>query len=205
MFQFILAVLFVELTPGQNMAYLASLSLARGRTAGLFAIVGVALGLGVHAAVASFGIGELLLLYPRLYEILRWIGVTYLLFLAWEGWQTDEKPLGTADLNSAPGPLILRGFLSTVFNPKSVLYLCFCRSNIRADFAGSTKFFVPDGDLRYCLRRHSHSSACVHCDVGRRVKAMARRGAAPKCGPAWIGSRSRVRGRLAILGDKTLS
>ena len=122
MFQFILAVLFVELTPGPNMAHLASLSLVRGRTAGLFAIVGVALGLSVHAAVASFGIGELLLLYPWLYEILRWIGVTYLLFLAWEGWQTDEKPLGTADLNSAPGPLILRGFLSNVFNPKSVLF-----------------------------------------------------------------------------------
>jgi len=56
MFQFILAVLFVELTPGPNMAYLASLSLARGRTAGLFAIVGVALGLSVHAAVASFAV-----------------------------------------------------------------------------------------------------------------------------------------------------
>ena len=48
--------------------------------------------------------------------------MTYLLFLALEGWQTDEKPLGTADLDSAPGPLILRGFLSNVFNPKSVLF-----------------------------------------------------------------------------------
>ena len=180
MFQFIPAVLFVE-------PYLATLSLARGRTAGLFAIVGVALGLSVHAAVASFGIGELLLLYPWLYEILRWIGVTYLLFLALEGWQTDEKPLGTADLNSAPSSRILVQRVQS----KVGAFLCFCRSNIRADFAGSTKFSVPDGDLRYCLRRHSHSSACVHCDVGRRVKAMARRGAAPKCGPAWIGSRSR--------------
>jgi threonine/homoserine/homoserine lactone efflux protein len=122
MFQFILAVLFVELTPGPNMAYLATLSLARGRTAGLFAIIGVALGLSVHAAVASFGAGELLLLYPWLYEILRWIGVTYLLFLAWEGWQTKEKAPSAADLISEPGPLILRGFLSNVFNPKSVLF-----------------------------------------------------------------------------------
>jgi threonine/homoserine/homoserine lactone efflux protein len=76
----------------------------------------------VHAAVASFGAGELLLLYPWLYEILRWIGVAYLLFLAWEGWQAKEKSPGTGDLNSAPGPLILRGFLSNVFNPKSVLF-----------------------------------------------------------------------------------
>jgi len=104
------------------MAYLASLALARGRVAGLFAVIGVALGLSVHAAVASFGAGELLLLYPWLYEILRWIGVIYLLFLAWEGWQAKEKSPGTVDLNSAFGPLILRGFLSNVFNPKSVLF-----------------------------------------------------------------------------------
>ena len=122
MFEFILAVLFVELTPGPNMAYLATLALARGRTAGLFAIIGVALGLSVHAAVASFGFGQLLLLYPWLYEILRWIGVIYLLFLAWEGWQTKEKSAGTVDLNSTFGPLMLRGFFSNVFNPKSVLF-----------------------------------------------------------------------------------
>jgi threonine/homoserine/homoserine lactone efflux protein len=122
MFEFILAVLFVELTPGPNMAYLAALALARGRTAGLFAIIGVALGLSVHAAVASFGAGELLLLYPWLYEILRWIGVAYLLFLAGESWQTNERSVGTTDLNSAPSPLVLRGFLSNVFNPKSVLF-----------------------------------------------------------------------------------
>jgi threonine/homoserine/homoserine lactone efflux protein len=56
--------------------YLAALALARGRVAGLFVVIGVALGLSVHAAVASFGAGELLLLYPWLYEILRSIGVT---------------------------------------------------------------------------------------------------------------------------------
>ena len=104
------------------MAYLAALTLARGRTAGLFAIIGVALGLSVHAVVASFGAGELLLEYPRLYQILRWIGVAYLLFLAWEGWQSKQKSPSTADLNPALSPLILRGFLSNVFNPKSVLF-----------------------------------------------------------------------------------
>ena len=122
MAQFVLAVLFVELTPGQNMAYLATLALARGRTAALLATLGVALGLSVHAFVTSFGAGQLLLLYPWLYEILRWIGVAYLLFLAWEGWQTKNDLSADARLNSTSGPLILRGFLSNVFNPKSVLF-----------------------------------------------------------------------------------
>jgi threonine/homoserine/homoserine lactone efflux protein len=122
MFQFILAALFVELTPGPNMAYLATLALARGRTAGLIATLGVALGLSVHAVVTSFGAGELLLLYSWLYEILRWIGVAYLLFLAWEGWQTKDNSPDRNNLNSESGQLFLRGFLSNVFNPKSVLF-----------------------------------------------------------------------------------
>src|SRR5262249_16591611 len=37
-------------------------------------------------------------------------------------WQANEKSPSTAELNSAPGPLIVRGFLSNVFNPKSVLF-----------------------------------------------------------------------------------
>jgi len=122
MFQFIIAALFVELTPGPNMAYLATLALARGRTAGLIATLGVALGLSVHAVVTSFGAGELLRLYPWLYEILRWIGVAYLLFLAWEGWQTKENSPDGDNLDAASGQLFLRGFLSNVFNPKSVLF-----------------------------------------------------------------------------------
>jgi len=122
MFEFILAVFFLELTPGPNMAYLATLALARGRAAGLYATLGVGLGLSVHAVVTVFGAGTLIQHYPWLYEALRWTGVAYLLFLAWEGWFEKENSPERADLFSTAGPLFLRGFLSNVFNPKSILF-----------------------------------------------------------------------------------
>jgi threonine/homoserine/homoserine lactone efflux protein len=123
MVEFILAVFFLELTPGPNMAYLVTLALARGRAAGLYATLGVALGLSVHAVVTVFGAGTLIQHYPWLYEILRWTGAAYLLFLAWEGWRPEkEVSPGRADLLSTAGPLFLRGFLSNVFNPKSILF-----------------------------------------------------------------------------------
>ena len=123
MFEFILAVFLLEVTPGPNMAYLATLALARGRAAGLYATLGVALGLSVHAVVTVFGAGTLIQHYPWLYETLRWTGVAYLLFLAWEGWWPGkENSPGRADLLSTAGPLFLRGFLSNVFNPKSILF-----------------------------------------------------------------------------------
>lgn len=120
---FLLAVFLLELTPGPNMAYLATLALSRGRAAGLIATTGVAFGLAVHAVVAGLGAGELIQLYPLIYEVLRWIGVGYLLYLAWEGWRT-EKETSPERIDSATvaGSLFRRGFLSNVFNPKSILF-----------------------------------------------------------------------------------
>ena len=123
LFTFLLAVLVLELTPGPNMAYLATLALSRGRAAGLIATAGIAFGLAVHAAVAGLGAGVLIQQYPLLYDVLRWIGVCYLLYLAWDAWRTEKEiSPERADLVIMAGPLLLRGFLSNVFNPKSVLF-----------------------------------------------------------------------------------
>lgn len=120
---FVIAALLLELTPGPNMAYLATLSLTRGRLSGLIATIGVACGLAVHATLAAFGAGVLIQRFPLVYEILRWMGVVYLLFLAWEGWRTEvETSPGRADLRNTGGPLFLRGLLSNVFNPKSIIF-----------------------------------------------------------------------------------
>lgn len=105
------------------MGYLATLTLARGRLAGLIATAGVAAGLMVHAVVAAAGAGAVIQRYPAIYEILRWIGVGYLFYLAWKGWRIEaERP--DADGNSAAeaGSLFGRGFLSNLFNPKSILF-----------------------------------------------------------------------------------
>ena len=121
MLEFILTVLLLELTPGPNMAYLATFTLDRGRRAGLLATAGVAAGLSVHAIVAAFGLGALISQAPLLYNLLRWTGVAYLLYLAWETWQSGGHD-GPDVAGAASGPLFLRGFLSNVFNPKSILF-----------------------------------------------------------------------------------
>ncbi len=119
--KFILTVLLLELTPGPNMAYLAALALDRGRRAGLLATAGVAAGLSVHAIVAALGLGVLISQAPLIYNLLRWTGVGYLLYLAWETWQsnTGERQEMTAEGSSS---VFWRGFLSNVLNPKSVLF-----------------------------------------------------------------------------------
>jgi len=103
------------------MAYLAALTLDRGRSAGFLAVAGVAAGLSVHAIVAALGLGALIAGAPFVYEVLRWLGVACILFLAWEGWQPErENSPGYA--GAASGSLFWRGFFSNVFNPKSILF-----------------------------------------------------------------------------------
>ncbi len=119
--EFILTVLLLELTPGPNMAYLATLTLDRGRCAGLLATAGVAAGLSVHAVVAAFGLGVLISQAPLIYDLLRWTGVAYLLYLAWETWQSNGKA-ASGITTAASSSLFWRGFFSNVFNPKSIMF-----------------------------------------------------------------------------------
>jgi threonine/homoserine/homoserine lactone efflux protein len=119
--EFILTVLLLELTPGPNMAYLATLTLDRGRRAGLLATAGVAAGLSVHAIVAAFGLGVLISQSPLVYGLLRWAGVLYLLYLSWETWRSNanaDREIAVAATRS----LFWRGLFSNVFNPKSILF-----------------------------------------------------------------------------------
>lgn len=87
---FAVTCLVIELTPGPNMAYLAILSATKGRRAGFAATLGVALGLSIVGLAAVLGFTALIANSRMLYVILRWGGVVYLLWLAYEGWYGEE-------------------------------------------------------------------------------------------------------------------
>ncbi len=120
--EFIIAVLLLELTPGPNMAYLAALSLTRGRRAALAGVLGVAMGLMTHAALSALGVGALVAASPLVYETLRWAGVVFMLFLAWEGWRGADDGVAEEHGMASAGQLLLRGFVTNVLNPKSILF-----------------------------------------------------------------------------------
>jgi len=119
---FALASLLIELTPGPNMAYLAVLAADRGRLAGLAAVAGVALGLAGLGLLAVFGLGTLVLEQPWLYQSLRWTGVAYLLYLAWEAWRDSRKPIDALDPNEGARRFFLRGLITNLLNPKAALF-----------------------------------------------------------------------------------
>src|SRR5690606_6544171 len=118
-----------------NMGYLAALSASQGRTAGFKAVAGVTLGLAVYMLLAVLGIAEILAAAPLVYGALRWAGVAYLLYLAWEAWRgaSETSPGHARDVDHAP---FWRGLIANVLNPKAlVFYVTLLPGFIAADHA----------------------------------------------------------------------
>lgn len=120
---FALTCLLVELTPGPNMAYLAVLSANKGRRAGFAATLGVALGLLVVGLAAALGLTALIASSRTLYEALRWGGVLYLLWLAYEGWRGQEETSpSNATVAVSDSKYFLRGLITNLLNPKAGVF-----------------------------------------------------------------------------------
>jgi threonine/homoserine/homoserine lactone efflux protein len=119
---YVLTCIAIELTPGPNMAYLAILSAERGRWMGFHAVLGVAIGLGLLGALAVFGIGALIAEQRVVYEALRWAGIAYLLYLAFDAWRDSRRPVENADLSNTGWRYFRRGLVNNVLNPKAALF-----------------------------------------------------------------------------------
>nr|WP_246730178.1 LysE family translocator [Nitratireductor mangrovi] len=117
---FALASLLMELTPGPNMTYLAIVSAGEGRRAGFATVAGIALGLAVVGTIAAFGVAELIQASPLLYEGLRWAGIAFLLYLAWEGWRGTGDVVASADGHQSR--YFYRGLITNLLNPKAALF-----------------------------------------------------------------------------------
>lgn len=120
---FAVASLVLALTPGPNLLYLLSRTLAQGRRAGLVSLAGTTTGLFSHMLAAAFGLTALLAAVPFAFDAVRLAGAAYLLWLAWTtirgaGFSFEPKPLPVA-----PDWLLFRqGVLSSVLNPKVALF-----------------------------------------------------------------------------------
>jgi threonine/homoserine/homoserine lactone efflux protein len=122
LFSYLVTCIAIELTPGPNMAYLAVLSAERGRMAGLFAVLGVALGLTLLGALASFGLGEFITRQPWLYESLRWAGIAYLVYLAYDAWADAQRPVEILHPSQLGWRAFRRGLVNNLLNPKAALF-----------------------------------------------------------------------------------
>ena len=117
---FALVSLGMVLTPGPNMVYLVSRSICQGRRAGMISLGGVALGFVFYMICAAFGITALIMAVPYAYDVLRYAGAVYLLYLAWQAVRPNgQSPFEVKTLAAdSPKKLFAMGLMTNLLNPK---------------------------------------------------------------------------------------
>lgn len=122
-----LVALGLVLTPGPNMVYLVSRSVAHGRRAGFVSLLGIAVGFAVYLLGATAGLASVFALVPGLYVALKLAGAVYLGYLAWSlirrrgpGFAHDDR----AGEPTSTRRLFTMGLVTNLLNPKiAILYV----------------------------------------------------------------------------------
>ena len=121
------AAILLTLMPGPDNLFVLTLGITEGPKPAVTTAWGLASGCLIHAAGVALGITALFNTYPAALTAIQWLGVLYLLYLAWRTIQSRHQFL-QADSQSAPtqqrsqAQRFARGLIMNVLNPKVALF-----------------------------------------------------------------------------------
>jgi threonine/homoserine/homoserine lactone efflux protein len=96
---FLVTALIIVATPGTGVIYTISTGLSRGARASVVAAVGCTVGIVPHLVAAATGTAALLRASGLAFETVKFLGVAYLLYMAWASWR-DKTPLAVDEERS---------------------------------------------------------------------------------------------------------
>lgn len=120
---FLLTTLVVVATPGTGAVYSIAAGLSRGSRAGVIAAFGCTLGVVPHMIAAITGLAAILNASAVAFQTIKWLGVAYLLYLAWQVWR--DRSLIEVDADSTPVSfwrVIRTAVLINLLNPKLTIF-----------------------------------------------------------------------------------
>jgi len=120
--EFLLTTLVIVATPGTGVLYTLAAGLSRGARASIVAAVGCTLGIVPHMLAAITGLAALLHTSALAFEVLKYLGVAYLLYMAWS--TLRDKGALTVEETSPRSSLrvIVSGILINILNPKLTIF-----------------------------------------------------------------------------------
>ncbi len=121
--QFLLTTLVIVATPGTGVLYTLAAGLSRGTRASVVAAVGCTLGIVPHMVAAITGLAALLHTSALAFQVLKFLGVAYLLYTAWR--TLRDRGALTVEEDGAPRSdtrVIASGVLINILNPKLTIF-----------------------------------------------------------------------------------
>jgi threonine/homoserine/homoserine lactone efflux protein len=121
---FLLAVLALFLSPGPNMAFVLSHGVAHGPRGGFAAALGISAADLVHTLFAATGVTALVAAWPPSFDVLRYAGALYLVWLAVQAINGSGAGLrmGAQAPSAGFGRIVRMALLNNLVNPKALLF-----------------------------------------------------------------------------------
>jgi len=126
---FLTAALALNLSPGPDIAYIVSNTVARGKRHGFAASFGVCSGSVVHVLAAAFGLSAILAASALAFSAIKWVGAAYLIYLGLKALLSAGSQFAidaTSRRRSSAFAIYRQGFMIDVLNPKvAVFFMAF--------------------------------------------------------------------------------
>lgn len=123
---YIVAAALLTITPGADTLLVVRYAGGRGVTAGFAAALGIVAGTMVWGAIVALGVAALIVANPLLYDLLKWAGAAYLVWLGMQLLLPKADRPNDATPPSRLGSPFASGLLTNLLNPKvGVFYLAF--------------------------------------------------------------------------------
>jgi threonine/homoserine/homoserine lactone efflux protein len=123
---FLLTTLIIVATPGTGALYTLAAALGGGRRNALIAAFGCTLGIVPHMLAAALGLAALVAAEPRLFELIRYAGIAYLIWMAIGLWRSGLVQEQAAEPHREAWRIIRKAVLINLLNPKlSLFFLAF--------------------------------------------------------------------------------
>ncbi len=123
-FAYLLTSIILSLSPGSGAINTMSTAMSHGYRGAAASIAGLQTGLGIHIVLVGVGLGTLFSRSVMAFEVLKWAGAAYLVWLGIQQW----RAAGALDLNAlaksqSRGHLFKRAVFVNLTNPKSIVFL----------------------------------------------------------------------------------
>lgn len=115
----------ISLSPGAGAIASMSSGLQFGFLRGYWNVIGLQLALAVQILIVAAGVGAVLTASALAFNLIKWFGVAYLVYLAIKQWQQQPSTITTEQQQPQVDPLamIVKGFLVNISNPKAIVFM----------------------------------------------------------------------------------
>ncbi len=118
-------VFLLNLTPGVEVLFITAQTVKRGKPYGFIACLGTMLGTLFYTITTAFGITEILRTSPFLFSLIKWGGVGYLFYLAYQAFTSkalDFNAIGEQKVSADLWKTFRQSLVTSILNPKNVIF-----------------------------------------------------------------------------------